>query len=123
MRDVRSLPEQLQIDLQPVGFLAVPWRPPMEVNLWMGSPMVTTPFHYDMVRILFFYYMVKIEIDIDVKMHNMYTQIMGKKRFILISPEYYKNLYLFTSLHPSSRQSQILVKFSRQFLANKYRPH
>lgn len=39
--------------------------------------------------------------------HNMYTQIAGRKRFILFPPEAADYLYIFPSIHPSSRQSQI----------------
>lgn len=41
-----------------VSPFSVPWAPPMEVNLWMGVPTITTPAHYDMV-------------------HNFYTQVVG----------------------------------------------
>eukprot|EP01118_Nematostelium_gracile_P001414 TRINITY_DN11445_c0_g1_i1.p1 TRINITY_DN11445_c0_g1~~TRINITY_DN11445_c0_g1_i1.p1 ORF type:complete len:418 (-),score=99.69 TRINITY_DN11445_c0_g1_i1:7-1224(-) len=67
---------------------SVPYAPPMEVNLWMGTPRVTTPAHYDMV-------------------HNFYAQIAGKKRFILFDASEADKLYTFPALHPSARQSQI----------------
>ncbi len=39
--------------------------------------------------------------------HNVYTQVVGYKRFILFPPEDTFNLYTFTHLHPSARQTQV----------------
>ena len=39
--------------------------------------------------------------------HNMYTQIVGKKRFILFPPEAADILSTYPSIHPSARMSQI----------------
>eukprot|EP01114_Cavostelium_apophysatum_P022718 TRINITY_DN8317_c0_g1_i1.p1 TRINITY_DN8317_c0_g1~~TRINITY_DN8317_c0_g1_i1.p1 ORF type:complete len:534 (+),score=71.58 TRINITY_DN8317_c0_g1_i1:112-1713(+) len=88
MSNIRKLPEELDRDFGVVGLLTLPWSPPMEINLWMGVPTVTTPAHYDLV-------------------HNFYTQVVGHKRFILFPPEDAEYLHTFNSLHPSARQSQI----------------
>jgi hypothetical protein len=39
--------------------------------------------------------------------HNFYTQVAGRKRFILFPPEDFWSMYLFPAIHPSSRQSQV----------------
>ena len=38
---------------------------------------------------------------------NFFTQISGNKTFSLYNPSAYKNLYLYPSIHPARRQSQI----------------
>jgi hypothetical protein len=88
MFDVRKLARQLGDDVR-VSDLTVPWRSPLEVNVWVGGTSgITTPAHYDMV-------------------HNVYAQIVGYKRFILFPPSDAFNLYTFTNLHPSARQTQV----------------
>lgn len=58
--------------------------------MWLGTPTVTTPFHYDFV-------------------HNFYTQLVGRKRFVLAPRENYWHMHVFSSLHPSSRMSQLNI--------------
>jgi hypothetical protein len=38
---------------------------------------------------------------------NLLTQLSGFKRVILVSPEYWRELHMFSSLHPLTRQSQL----------------
>jgi poly-D-alanine transfer protein DltD len=57
-------------------------------NFWMGSRGVTAHTHYD-------------------SSHNFFAQLYGKKKFILSPPSAYPKLYLYPSLHPSTRQSQV----------------
>ena len=49
---------------------------PMEVNVWIGEPNVTTPMHFDAV-------------------HNAYVQVSGAKHFTLIPPWYWRCMHLF----------------------------
>ena len=49
---------------------------------------VSSPLHYDAA-------------------HNVYCQLIGAKRFVLIPPEEAPNLYSYPRLHPSTRQSQL----------------
>lgn len=39
--------------------------------------------------------------------HNVYAQLVGSKRFVLIAPDESTNLYVYPRLHPSTRQSQV----------------
>lgn len=48
MTDLKNLPKELIKDLNPPAKLYRTWRPPIEVNLWMGTPTVATPTHFDM---------------------------------------------------------------------------
>jgi hypothetical protein len=85
---LKDLPVEIQQGVGDTSALGSPFRPIMEVNLWMGGPGVTSPLHYDGV-------------------HNSFVQIHGYKRFVLFPPENFNELYLFPRLHPSSRQSQL----------------
>jgi len=87
MKSIRQIPNEMLKDFNIEPF-SVSFSPPMEVNLWMGTPTVTTPAHYDMV-------------------HNFYAQVIGHKRFILFPPEDVGSMYTFSNLHPSARQSQV----------------
>ncbi len=87
MFDVRKL--AAQVAARDMRVTDLPWRSPLEVNVWVGGTSgITTPAHYDMV-------------------HNVYAQIVGFKRFILFAPSDAFNLYTFTNLHPSARQTQV----------------
>eukprot|EP01130_Rhizamoeba_saxonica_P007843 TRINITY_DN3171_c0_g1_i2.p1 TRINITY_DN3171_c0_g1~~TRINITY_DN3171_c0_g1_i2.p1 ORF type:complete len:359 (+),score=69.72 TRINITY_DN3171_c0_g1_i2:616-1692(+) len=88
MVDAQYIAHELTADLVPWRHLTVEWRPPAETNIWIGTPTLTTPAHYDF-------------------MHNFYTQIVGMKRFVMFPPSDYWNLYIFPYIHPSSRQTQI----------------
>ncbi|KAJ3040789.1 hypothetical protein HDV00_010404 [Rhizophlyctis rosea] len=57
-----------------------------EIKLWIGSQGVVANLHYDAT-------------------HNFYLQVRGRKRFLLISPEYWSSLHCHPRLHPSDRQS------------------
>jgi hypoxia-inducible factor 1-alpha inhibitor (HIF hydroxylase) len=48
---------------------------------------VTTPAHFD-------------------EAFNIFTQIHGRKKFILFDPKYFPNLYLYPFHHPCDRQCQ-----------------
>lgn len=55
------------------------------VNVWISSPGSTTPCHFD-------------------GYYNMYLQLSGLKRFILLPPEKHRNVRTFPFLHPSFGQ-------------------
>ena len=76
MVNAKHMPNELLQDLD-ISRLSVAYSPPLEINMWMGTPTVTTPAHYDFV-------------------HNFYTQIYGKKRWIMFPPEDVFQLYIFT---------------------------
>ena len=54
----------------------------------MGGGGVTAHTHYD-------------------SLHNLFAQLVGRKTFILSPPKEINKLYLYSSLHPSYRQSQV----------------
>ena len=56
--------------------------------VWLGQRGVRTPLHYD-------YY------------NNIYLQILGKKRFLILPPSHHNDVNLYPSLHPAHRSSQI----------------
>lgn len=69
--------------------VTIPWLRALETNVWIaGTSGISTPCHFDMV-------------------HNVYSQIVGFKRFVLFPPAEFFGLYTFTRLHPSARQTQI----------------
>lgn len=57
-------------------------------NIWFGGKNSTAQCHYDVA-------------------HNFFIQIYGRKKFLLLEPTSWKFLYLYPSLHPSYRQSQL----------------
>ena len=57
MMDAHKLPNAMKEDVD-VNRVTVSYSPPLEVNVWLGTPTLTTPAHYDMV-------------------HNFYTQVQG----------------------------------------------
>ena len=57
------------------------------INLWIGQPGVTTPCHYD-------------------GYHNLYVQLHGTKRFLLLPPALDRAMNTFPFLHPSYGQCQ-----------------
>ena len=96
MFDVHKLAPQLAKDIR-ASDLAVAWRAPLEVNMWIGGTSgITTPAHYDMA-------------------HNLYAQLRGYKRFILFGPADVFHLYTFTNLHPSVRQTQVDFNHASQW--------
>mmetsp|Transcript_1815 Transcript_1815/g.2418 ORF Transcript_1815/g.2418 Transcript_1815/m.2418 type:complete len:513 (-) Transcript_1815:441-1979(-) len=60
-------------------------------NIWVNSVGATTGMHYD-------------------PNHNMFAQVYGCKRFVLVSPQYWNQLKLHPLFHPSDRQSQLEFK-------------
>ena len=57
------------------------------------------------IFILFFIFILK-PLHFDM-VHNFFTQIRGKKRWIIVDPKHYYDCYPFTRNHPSARQSQV----------------
>mmetsp|Transcript_1678 Transcript_1678/g.5972 ORF Transcript_1678/g.5972 Transcript_1678/m.5972 type:complete len:556 (-) Transcript_1678:27-1694(-) len=98
MAKVDDLPPAVREDIGSLSYAKLPWSPPLETNVWMGTPQVSTPAHYDMV-------------------HNFYTQVVGKKRWIIIPPDQAESLHLYPAIHPSDRMSQVDFN-SRDSLAN-----
>jgi oxalate decarboxylase/phosphoglucose isomerase-like protein (cupin superfamily) len=56
-------------------------------NVWIGRGSITH-MHYD-------------------ASYNCFVQIYGRKKFLIYPPEYWIHLNLYSSLHPSHRQSQM----------------
>lgn len=56
-------------------------------NLWMGSANITAYMHYD-------------------ESHNLFAQIYGRKRFVLLPPECHRYFKLHPHLHSSQRNVQ-----------------
>ena len=84
-----ALPDGLRNDLgRLVDLLGSPFLPAIETNVWAGAPNVSSPLHYDAA-------------------HNVYAQLVGVKRFVLLPPEEAPFLYVHPRLHPSTRQSQL----------------
>lgn len=59
--------------------------------IWIGPQDITTPIHND-------------------AFHNVYAQVKGTKRFILVPPTLHRYLHLFPALHPKHQQSQVLLE-------------
>ncbi|KJE93403.1 hypothetical protein CAOG_08762 [Capsaspora owczarzaki ATCC 30864] len=59
-----------------------------EGNVWMGCKGAVTQTHYDAA-------------------YNLFTQIHGRKRFLLTAPDEVERFFLYPRLHPSHRQSQV----------------
>lgn len=93
----------LMSDLQPLGSV-VGEDNTDSVKLWVGSPNCTATFHYDTD-------------------HNVFVQIYGKKRWIIMSPAVMSSEHarIFFSTHPSERQllqSQDVHVLLREAVAN-----
>ena len=58
------------------------------LNLWLGSANATARLHYDASA-------------------NLFTQITGRKRFLLAPPRVAHRLYPFSKVHPGHRQAQL----------------
>eukprot|EP00941_MAST-03F_sp_MAST-3F-sp1_P001168 g1168.t1 len=85
---LNALPMEIKSQIGSLGFLSQPWRKIYEVNVWAGTPGVTTPAHYDVTN-------------------NFYVQVSGRKRFVLFPPADSNVLYLHPRIHPAGRQSQV----------------
>eukprot|EP00320_Phaeocystis_rex_P006478 CAMPEP_0119100190 /NCGR_PEP_ID=MMETSP1178-20130426/185463_1 /TAXON_ID=33656 /ORGANISM="unid sp, Strain CCMP2000" /LENGTH=449 /DNA_ID=CAMNT_0007084171 /DNA_START=165 /DNA_END=1511 /DNA_ORIENTATION=- len=85
---VSELPAAVRAVLGELSVLTTLFQPMVEANAWAGVPGVSSPLHYDAA-------------------HNVYLQLTGHKRFVLLPAEHAPNLYPFPRLHPSTRQSQI----------------
>lgn len=59
--------------------------------LWLSSPGMNAAMHFD-------------------SSHNLLTQVSGYKKVTLVSPKYWKELHMFSSLHPLTRQSQLPIE-------------
>lgn len=59
----------------------------------MGGANVTAQLHYD-------------------ESHNLFAQIYGRKRFVLLPPESHRHISLYPHLHPSQRSVRISTKSS-----------
>ena len=57
-------------------------------SVWIGGRGITANAHFDLT-------------------HNLYVQIYGTKRFLLISPENWQHFHIHPEPHPSHRQSQV----------------
>ena len=89
---VDHLPAQLRSDLGALlPKLSTPFLPAIETNLWAGVPNVSSPLHYDAA-------------------HNVYCQMVGRRRWQLVPPEESFSLYPYPRLHPSTRQSRINLR-------------
>ena len=87
--NVDHLPSSMRAELGALlPLLSTPFLPSIETNLWAGAPGVSSPLHYDAA-------------------HNVYCQLIGRKRFLLIEPSETSALHLYPRLHPSTRQSQV----------------
>lgn len=64
------------------------WGKNLTNMLFISQKGLVTPFHYD-------------------EMPNLFTQIYGRKRFILAKPDEWMNFYCYPHGHPSNRQSQV----------------
>lgn len=79
--------EVLLNDISPLSFLTVDEGFPSApiVNFWMGAPGARTHPHYD-------------------RPHNFFSQIAGRKRFLVASPSVFMTKGLHPILHPHDRQ-------------------
>ena len=89
MKDVAELPPALRTDLRNLlSMLRSPFVQTLETNLWAGVAGVSSPLHHDAA-------------------HNVYAQLVGRKRFVLFAPDESPYLYVYPRMHPSTRQSQV----------------
>jgi hypoxia-inducible factor 1-alpha inhibitor (HIF hydroxylase) len=79
-----------QIDWKQLAFFqqAGAWGPLTTNMLFVGEAGCTTPTHYD-------------------EQENLFFQVHGRKRFILLHPQMWKYLYLYPLNHTCDRQSRI----------------
>ena len=89
---VDALPPVLRADLgELLPRLRTPFLPALESDAWAGVPCVSSPLHYDAA-------------------HNVYSQLVGTKRWLLMPPEETRSLYVYPRIHPSTRQSQMNLR-------------
>lgn len=86
--DIDQLGEWAVNEVDPVEELLSLNPQRSSINVWMGQPHVIAHCHYD-------------------GYHNLYAQLYGKKRFILIKPTNWPGLYPYPFLHPSHAQAQV----------------
>eukprot|EP00732_Lithocolla_globosa_P002095 Lithocolla_globosa_v1_NODE_1266_length_2718_cov_8.714608.p1 type:complete len:364 gc:universal NODE_1266_length_2718_cov_8.714608:1891-800(-) len=91
--DLEEASPKLLNDVQPHHLLiinesSIPENGFYSINIWMGGNNASVNAHFDMN-------------------HNHFTQIIGRKRFILLHPKFSQDLHLFPHLHPSDFFSQI----------------
>lgn len=75
-------------DIQPIDELLTLNPSHSSINAWIGQPNVIAHCHYD-------------------GYHNFYTQLYGKKRFLLLRPTNWPGVYPYPFLHPSHAQAQV----------------
>ena len=77
---------QLMNDIKPPDYFNE--KSLISTNLWFAGEGNTTPMHYDLV-------------------HNLYAQVIGRKRFILFAPEQIGLLYPFPKTSPIAHFSRV----------------
>ena len=82
-----TLPQGLASTLADLGALPSP-RSESKGGLWLASAGVKATMHFDTAP-------------------NILTQLKGTKRVLLVAPQYWRELYLFSPLHPAARQTQV----------------
>ncbi|KNC56110.1 uncharacterized protein AMSG_02125 [Thecamonas trahens ATCC 50062] len=88
-RAAAELAPALRAELQPFVDVLPDGAGPAKV--WLSSPGVTAHLHHD-------------------NSDNLFMQVRGRKRFVLVDPLAWDSLYMFSSLHPATRQAQIDVE-------------
>jgi len=58
------------------------------VTLWAGAGQCIAPLHYD-------------------PFENVFLQLVGSKRFVLLPPKHHNNVYLFPKIHAGHRRAQV----------------
>ena len=64
-------------------------RTDRKVNLWLSTPNATARMHFDASA-------------------NLFVQVRGRKRFVLVDPIHWDALRLHPQLHPANRQSRVV---------------
>ena len=88
-RKVRELSSDLRDQLNPFSDILPDDAKPVVV--WLSSPGVTAHLHHD-------------------NSDNLFVQVYGSKRFLIVDPVAWDDLYMFSSLHPATRQSQVDIE-------------
>jgi hypothetical protein len=86
--DLAIWPRALQEDVGAMGPFTFPGVPQAVPVVWMGAAGVRTGAHYDAAN-------------------NLYAQLAGRKRFLLLPPGAAGALYLHPKLHAASRQARV----------------
>lgn len=86
--DIDDLGHWALHDVSPIEELLAPNPQHSSINVWMGQPHVIAHSHYD-------------------GYHNFYSQLYGRKKFIMFRPTNWPGLYPYPFLHPSHAQAQV----------------